>query len=162
MFQKACKVINILLLVITRKVDPKSKLLFTDKFIENFQYNFSQSEVCHFFNFFSKTTISGIIWQVQGNRPIPFSSYQQDGPKINFRNPDPMTREFIMKARHNGITAAEKSHLVQSSLEGCMQYLSTVAYVSDFFQNSVNWIIEKRRLVNQRMANMSHSSFDSV
>ena len=75
MFQKPCKVINILLLVITRKIDPKSKLLFTDEFIDNFKYKFSQSEVCHFFNFMSKTAITGLIWQIQGNRPVDFSSY---------------------------------------------------------------------------------------
>ena len=146
------KVLETLFNIITRKLEVNEELTFNDKFFDSIPD--STPLTSQFLLMQAKIYISSVIWLVEKQEPKPLSKLfqigqqEQNSQKIDFLRPKSFTREFSKKCYFTGITFEQRLDLIGKINFECFQRISNRLYVGDYFQKSLNHVIEQRARVS--------------
>ena len=143
------RVLEILFMIVTRKLRVNSELTFTDDFFKNYPFRYPGSVTGNFFLLQTKTYVTSLIWVIEKGESKTFSQLfsgqqSQEQERIDFLRPKPFTREFSFKSNYTGISIEQRKILLDKANFDCFETISNMLYMGDFFQQGVNHLVKEK------------------
>ena len=147
-FEYIKRVLEILFMIITRKLRVNSELTFSDEFFKSFPFLYAKSLTGQFFRLQIKHYMSGVVWAMEKGQPKTYSELCSlkltEQQKIDFLRPKPFTREFCLKSNFLGTSLAQRKDILDSVNLSCFESLSDLVFMGDYYQRGVNYFFRQK------------------